>query len=620
MKNLNRKQKRCLSRIILSAVLLVVIRIMDPPGLWGLFYAIPYLIAGYDVLYDAGRNILHGQVFDENFLMCVATIGAFGCGEYPEGVMVMVLYQLGELFQSVAVGRSRDSISQMMSLCPDEARVLRDGKAEIVDPSEVEVGEIVELHPGEKAPLDGVVLTGESALDTSPLTGESVPRPLLPGEPVYSGCVNLSGVVSVRVTKCAEDSSAAKILEMMESATEKKAKTEQFITRFARIYTPAVCIAALLLAVVPSLISGQWQQWIYRAMTFLVISCPCALVISVPLTFFSGIGRASRSGILVKSGNDIERLADVTAFAFDKTGTLTCGSFRVTELRPVAISQQELLEKAAYAEHGSNHPIARSIVECWNRPLDRGRITAQTEHPGGGVTAQVDGKTILAGNHRFLTENGVQGVPDSTEGTTVFLAEDGVYLGEIRCEDTPKPEAEEALAALKQLGVKRLAMLTGDHKTVAQRIGNQLGLTEIHGNLLPGDKLKLLEQILDSNQNGTTAYVGDGINDAPVLRRADLGIAMGAMGTDAAIEAADVVLMDDDLGKLALAVRTAKRTIAIARQNIIFALGVKLLVLILGALGIANMWLAVFADVGVAVICILNACRLMVRSREQQNA
>lgn len=615
MKRLTKSQRRRLYRILVSAVLWLGLRIYEPEGLWGLLYLAPYLMVGYDVLWSAVRNILHGQIFDENFLMCVATIGAFGCGEYPEGVMVMVLYQLGELFQSVAVGRSRESISAMMDLCPDEARVLLDGKTQVVDPTEVEVGQTIEIRPGERMPLDGVVLSGESAMDASPLTGESVPRPLSPGEAVYGGCVNLSGVITVTVTKPAEESSAARILEMMESATEKKAKTEQFITRFARVYTPLVCILALLLAVVPSLVTGNWSQWVYRAMTFLVISCPCALVISVPLTFFGGIGSASKSGILVRSGSDLEKLADTRVMVFDKTGTLTQGRFSVTELRPQGISEAELLEKAAYAESASSHPIARSVLEAYGKEIQSERISTQSEQAGHGVAAVVDGKELLAGSRKYLLEHGVTGVPAQTSGTTVFVAEDGVYQGAVLCADQPKPEAREALRALRNRGVRKLVMLTGDDYAVAQRIASQLELDAAHGNLLPEDKLTQTETLLEEKPGGFLAFVGDGINDAPVLRRSDLGIAMGAMGSDAAIEAADVVLMDDDLRNLPRAMAIARKTRTIAKENIVFALGIKAVVLLLGAVGIANMWMAVFADVGVAVLAILNACRLMWRGR-----
>ena len=615
MKKLTRSQKKRLARIIVSAALWILIRVVEPQGLWGLVYLAPYLLAGYDVLWKAVRNIAHGQVFDENFLMCVATIGAFGCGEYPEGVMVMVLYQLGELFQSVAVGRSRESISAMMDLCPDEARVLREGRSETVDPSEVEIGATIEVHPGERLPLDGVVLTGESSMDASPLTGESVPRALAPGEAVFSGCVNLSGVITVQVTKSAEESSAARILGMMESATEKKAKTEQFITRFAKVYTPLVCGLALLLAVVPSLITGDWGEWVYRAMTFLVISCPCALVISVPLTFFGGVGKASRSGILVRSGGDLEKLAKVTTMVFDKTGTLTQGRFQVEQLTPVGVTEQTLLELAAYAESASSHPIALSILEAYGSPIDERRIGKRSEQAGHGVSAEVDGRTVLAGSRKYLTEHGVQNVPEQHSGTTVFVAWDGRYIGAVSCADEPKSEAQEALHSLKTKGVSRLVMLTGDNSAVARNISARLGLDEAKGDLLPEDKLAYTEQLLGEKQAGFLAFVGDGINDAPVLRRSDLGIAMGAMGSDAAIEAADVVLMDDDLRKLPQAMDIASQTVAIARQNIVFALGIKILTMLLGALGVADMWMAVFADVGVAVICILNACRLMGKSK-----
>ena len=525
--------------------------------------------------------------------------------------MVMVLYQLGELFQSVAVGRSRESIAAMMELCPDEARVLREGGAETVDPSEVSIGETIEVRPGERMPLDGVVLTGESAMDASPLTGESVPRALMPGEAVFSGCVNLSGVITVQVTKIAEESSAARILEMMESATEKKAKTERFITRFAKVYTPLVCLLALLLAVVPSLITGNWGQWVYRAMTFLVISCPCALVISVPLTFFGGVGQASRSGILVRSGSDLERLADTRVMVFDKTGTLTQGRFQVEKLEPVGVTEAQLLELAAYAESASSHPIAQSILRAYNAPVDENRVGARSEQAGHGVSAQVDGTEVLAGSRKYLLEHGVEQVPEQQEGTTVFVARCGQYIGAVFCADEPKAEAMEALRALKAGGVRKLVMLTGDNSAVAQRIASRLGLDAAKGDLLPEDKLRYTEELLSEKQDGFLAFVGDGINDAPVLRRSDLGIAMGAMGSDAAIEAADVVLMDDDLRKLPKAMAIARKTTGIARQNIVFALGIKGITLVLGALGIANMWMAVFADVGVAVLCILNACRLM---------
>ncbi len=614
MIRLTKKQRRTLRRIAVAAILWIALRVLQPQGLPGLLYLAPYLIAGYDVLFNAWRNILHGQVFDENFLMCVASIGAFGCGEYPEGVMVMILYQLGELFQGVAVNRSRDSISAMMDLCPDEARVFRENTWEIVDPSEVEVGEQVEVHPGERIPLDGFVLSGESTMDASPLTGESVPRPLENGAMVFGGCVNLTGVIVMEVTKPAEESSAARILEMMESATEKKAKTEQFITRFARVYTPLVCVLALIMAVIPSLITGDWREWVYRAMTFLVISCPCALVISVPMTFFGGIGKASRNGILVKSGADLEKLADTTVIVFDKTGTLTEGRFAVTAVEPVGVGPELLLESAAYAESSSSHPLAKSILAAYGKSIDTGRITRQQEQAGHGVCATVDGREILAGSRKYLASHKISGIPEGTGGTAVYVALDGRYLGAIYCADAPKREAAASLTALKDLGIPRQVMLTGDDELVAEDISVQLGITEVHGNLLPEDKLSQVEKLLETKKKGFLMFVGDGINDAPVLRRSDLGIAMGAMGSDAAIEAADVVLMDDNLRSLPLAVSIARQTMAIARQNIVFALGIKIIVMLLGALGVANMWMAVFADVGVAIICILNACRLMMRN------
>lgn len=499
MKRMTKAQKKRLGRILLSAVLWAGIALWEPEGLWGLCYLLPYLIAGYDVLFDAGRNILHGQIFDENFLMCIATIGAFFCGEYPEGVMVMVLFQLGELFQSVAVGRSRDSIAAMMALCPDEARILRDGQEEILDPEEVAVGETIEVWPGEKVPLDGVVLAGESTLDTSPLTGESLPRSLEPGASVYSGCVNLSGTIQVQVTREAGASTAAKILKMMESATEKKAKTEQFITRFARVYTPVVCIGALALAVIPSLITGAWSQWIYRAMTFLVISCPCALVISVPLTFFGGIGMASRNGILVKSGGDLEKLEKADGFVFDKTGTLTQGTFSVVELCPVGVTAEELLEVAAHVEASSNHPIGRSILAAYGKNPDSSRMTSVLEQAGHGVSCVLDGKPVLAGNRKFLVDHQISGLPENGGGTSVFVARDQVYLGMLRCQDQPKEEAREVLVQLESLGVKRRAMLTGDDGAAAEPVGQALGLTEVHSNLLPGDKLQRLEEMLEEH-------------------------------------------------------------------------------------------------------------------------
>ncbi len=611
MKQLTRIQKNRLKRALVSGLGLGALLVFCPEGHWGLLFLAPYLIAGYDVLWTAVGNIRRGRVFDENFLMTIATIGAFLCGEYPEGVMVMVLYQLGELAQSIAVGRSRQSISALMELCPEEARVLRRGEAEMVPPEDVETGEILEIWPGEKVPLDGTVLSGASTLDTAPLTGESIPRPLEPGAAAFSGCVNLSGVIRVAVTRAAEESSAAKIIQMMESATEKKARTEQFITRFSRVYTPIVCLAAMLLTMIPSVLTGQWQVWLYRAMTFLVISCPCALVISVPLTFFGGIGMASRRGILVRSGGDLEKLSGISTMAFDKTGTLTEGVFSVKEIISGGAPAEYVLEKAAYAEAASNHPLALGVLRAYSGRVDESRVTERQEIPGQGLSARVDGRWILAGNRRFLMEKGICGLPETAESTAVFVAEDGAWLGTIVCQDFPRPEAETSLEELRHLGVTRLVMLTGDREAVGKQVGETLGLDEVYSELLPGDKLSRVEQLISREQGGLVCYAGDGINDAPVLRRADLGIAMGAMGTDAAIEAADVVLMENNLARLPEAMVIARKTMKIARQNIGFALGIKCLVLILGALGRTSMYLAVFADVGVSLLAILNACRLM---------
>lgn len=607
MKKLTKSQKIRLTRIIAAAIIWAVIKVIEPEGAWNLIFLVPYLMAGYDVLLKALRNIKNGQVFDENFLMTIASIGAFCCGEAPEGVMVMVLYQVGELFQNIAVQRSRNSIAALLDLCPDEARVLRNGETEIMDPEDVEIGETFLVYPGERIPLDGVILEGETTINTAPLTGESMPRNAEAGAAVFSGTINLSGVISVESTKLAGESSAARIIELMEEASEKKAKTEQFISRFAKVYTPIVCLAALLLAVIPSIVTGNWSEWIYRAMTFLVISCPCALVISVPMSFFGGIGLASRKGVLVKSGMDLEKLADIRQMVFDKTGTLTSGSFAVTAVIPHSGTEEELLYKAAHAESQSSHPMAKSIVRAYSGIIDSEKISHLTEQAGRGVICEFEGRQLLAGNLRLLRENGVE-ADAVAEDSAVYIAEDGTYLGMILCEDIPKAEATDAIAALKKQGVSSFYMLSGDHKTPAEKVGKALGLTAVFSQLLPEEKLSKLETLLSENQ--PLAYVGDGINDAPVLCRADVGIAMGAMGSDAAIEAADVVLMDDNLMKLPEAIRIAKQTMVIVKQNIAFALGVKFLVMLLGALGIANMWMAIFADVGVAILCILNAFRL----------
>ena len=572
-------------------------------------FLLAYLCVGYDVLLSALRNIRRGEIFDENFLMSVASIGALCMGEFAEAIAVMALYQVGEYFQDKAVDKSRASITALMDIRPDYANRLVDGAPVRVKPEEVAVGELILVKPGEKLPLDGVVTEGTSSLDTSALTGESLPRDVREGDSVLSGCVNLSGVLTVRVSASYGESTVAKILTLVEESGDAKASTERFITRFSRVYTPLVCLAAVLLAVVPSLFDGQWQSWIYRALTFLVISCPCALVISVPLTFFSGIGGASKRGVLVKGANHLEMLAQLDTVAFDKTGTLTRGVFTVTTVSPVGMPREALLDAAAHAEIYSDHPISRSLREAYGAALDASRVADAEEIAGHGIRVQVDGREVLAGNDRLMALHHIDCAQVSEVGTVVHVAADGAYAGYIVIADVIKDGAVQAVQALKDAGVARLAMLTGDRETVAADIAQRVGLTEYRAGLLPEGKVTALEGLL--GQEHHVAFVGDGINDAPVLRRADLGIAMGGMGSDAAIEAADVVLMDDQIGKVALAVRQAKRTMRIARQNIVFALGVKAIVMLLGAVGIANMWLAVFADVGVAMLAILNAMRAM---------
>ncbi len=573
-------------------------------------FIIGYLVAGYDVVLRALRNISHGQIFDENFLMAVASIGAMCIGEFAEGVAVMAFYQVGEWFQDRAVDKSRTSISALMDIRPEYAILVKDGKETKVSPEEVGVGDTIRIHPGERVPLDGVVISGTSSLNTTALTGESLPRDVGEGDSVISGCVNLSGLLTVRVTNSYGESAVSRILDLVESSGENKAKTERFITRFARVYTPAVCGAALLLAVIPSLIDGNWVQWLHRALTFLVISCPCALVISVPLTFFSGIGGASKQGVLVKGANYMELLAKLDTVVFDKTGTLTKGVFTVTAIHPEKVSEDTLLEVAALAEVYSDHPISKSLKTAWNRALDSNRVSRVEEVAGHGIKAVVDGHTVYAGNDKLMAQMNIQWKPCEKQGTIVHVAQDGVYMGHIVISDVVKETAPDAIKDLKELGARRLVMLTGDRKAVGEDIAARLSLTEVHAELLPQDKVSWVEKLLETAE-GTLAFVGDGINDAPVLARADLGIAMGALGSDAAIEAADVVLMDDDPQKLAVGVRIARKTTRIAYQNIVFALAVKAVVLLLGALGIANMWLAVFADVGVCVLAILNATRAM---------
>ena len=614
---MTRKQKKMLIRIAVAAALLicayVVTHFVSLPW-WAqlICFIVPYAVAGWDVLWKAVRNIAHGQVFDENFLMALATVGAFFTAEYGEGVAVMLFYQIGELFQSYAVGKSRRSIAALMDIRPDSATVERDGVEETVDPDEVAVGETIVVKPGERIPLDGVVISGSAAVDTAALTGESAPRDAAEGDEVISGCVDLTGVLRVRVSKPYGESTVSRILDMVENASEKKARHENFITRFARWYTPSVVIAAVLLAVIPPLFVGGWAEWIHRALIFLVISCPCALVISIPLSFFGGIGGASKRGILVKGSNYLEALADVDTLVFDKTGTLTRGVFSVAAVHPQELGEHELLELAALAEHFSNHPISRSLKEAYDNEIDPARVKDVQELPGRGVRAEVDGHDVAVGNGRLMDDLGVSWHDCHLPGASVHVAVDGKYAGHIVISDAPKPGAKETISALKGLGVARCVMLTGDIEQVGSAVARELGLDEVHCQLLPADKVARVEQMLAGRGGkGKLAFVGDGVNDAPVLSRADVGVAMGALGSDAAIEAADVVLMDDDLARLTDAIGIARKTLRIVRENIVFALAVKAIVLILGALGLANMWMAVFADVGVSVIAILNAMRAL---------
>ena len=611
---MSKKQKRMLARLVAAAVLFAAALPLPLTG-WprlGLFL-VPYAIVGWDVLWRAVRNIAHGQVFDENFLMALATIGALATGEYPEAVFVMLFYQVGELFQSYAVDQSRKSITALMDIRPDYANMEVDGQLQQVDPEDVAVGDTIVIKPGERIPLDGVVLEGSTTVDTAALTGESLPREAGPGDDVISGCVNLSGLLRVQVTRPFEESTVSKILDLVENASGRKAKAEHFITKFARYYTPIVVLAAVALAFLPPLFTSiQWVESIHRALNFLVVSCPCALVISVPLSFFGGIGGASRDGILVKGGNYLEVLARTEIVVFDKTGTLTQGVFNVTAIHPDDCSEGQLLELAALAESWSDHPISRSLKEAYGKELDSARVSEAEELSGRGVRAVVDGHTVCAGNDKLMEDIGVSWHPCHRVGTTVHVAADGVYLGHIVISDQVKPDAKEAIAALKAQGVRKTVMLTGDAREVGEDVAGRLGLDEVHTQLLPADKVEQVETLLKQvSSKGALAFVGDGINDAPVLSRADVGIAMGGLGSDAAIEAADIVLMDDKPSKIAHAIAIARRTLAIVRQNIVFALAVKLLVLVLSAAGWASMWAAVFADVGVSVIAILNAMRCL---------
>lgn len=619
--DMTKKQKKMLYRIIVTFLLFAVLMVCEHTGRmdgWNkivlfVIYLVPYLVIGYDIVYKAARNISHGQVFDENFLMMIATFGAFGVGEYSEAVAVMLFYQVGELFQGYAVGKSRQSISDMMDICPEYANIEEDGVLKQVDPDDVEVGSIIVVKPGERIPLDGIVVEGESLIDTAALTGESVPKSAKAGDEIISGCVNGSGTLKVKTTKEFDDSTVAKILELVENASSKKAKVENFITRFAKYYTPVVTIGAVILAILPPLIlGGGWAEWIQRACIFLVISCPCALVISVPLGFFGGIGAASKIGVLVKGSNYLEAVAEMTTIVFDKTGTLTKGEFKVTDVITENGSKEELIELAALGEGYSNHPIANSIREAYGKELDLNRVTNTEEIAGHGIKAVIDGKTVLLGNEKLMKSESIFYTPCKSMGTVVYVACNGVFEGAVVISDTIKDGAKEAIHDMKQVGVRHTVMLTGDRKEAAETVAQTLGIDEVHAELLPGGKVEQVEALLKAEkEKERLAFVGDGINDAPVLTRADIGIAMGSMGSDAAIEAADIVLMDDDVTKIASVVRIARKTLRIVKQNIVFALAIKALVLILGALGMANMWEAVFADVGVSVIAILNSMRTL---------
>lgn len=624
---MNKKQKKMLWRIIVSAVLMVALHFVPVTGLVRFaLYMVPYFIVGYDILWKAVLGIWNRQVFDENFLMAVATVGAIvigltDSGDYTEAIAVMLFYQIGELFQSYAVGRSRKNISELMDIRPDYANVEVDGQLEQVDPDEVEVGSIIIVQPGEKVPIDGIVAEGRSTLNTAALTGESLPREVEEGGEIISGCINLTGLLKIRTTKEFGESTVSKILDLVENASSRKSKSEAFISKFAKVYTPAVCYSAVALALLPPLtrqflmgLTPDWADWFYRALTFLVISCPCALVISIPLSFFAGIGGASNQGVLVKGSNYLETLAQTRTLVFDKTGTLTEGVFEVTRITPAeGFEEGRLLELAALAESASSHPISKSLQKAYGQELDRSRVGQVEERSGAGVVAEVDGKSVAAGNDKLMNQLGVAFQESDEPGTVVHISVDGVYAGQILIADRIKPGAAQAIAQLRSAGVRRMVMLTGDHRSVAEKVAKELGIDEYYSELLPADKVTKVEELLAerSNDRDKLAFVGDGINDAPVLSRADIGIAMGAMGSDAAIEAADVVLMDDDPRKIAKAIKISRKCLRIVYQNTWFAIGVKLGCLLLGALGIANMWLAIFADVGVMVLAVLNAIRAL---------
>ena len=617
---MNKKQKKVLTRIIIAAVLMIAFSFLTVEDYTAfVLFLIPYLVIGYDILIKAGKGIKNHQVFDENFLMAVATVGAIALGDYREGVAVMLFYQIGELFQSYAVGKSRRNISDLMDIRPDYANIERDGEIEEVDPDEVEIGSIIVVKPGEKVPIDGVIIEGTTTLNTSALTGESVPRDASEGDEVISGCINMTGVLRIKTTKEFGESTVSKILDMVENASSRKSRSENFISKFAKYYTPAVCYGALALAVLPPIVrmlfmgfSPEWGDCLLGELTFLVISCPCALVISIPLSFFAGIGGASNAGVLVKGSNYLETLAGTKYVVFDKTGTMTQGVFEVTGVHHNTLPMNEILEYAALAESFSSHPISRSLQKAYGKAIDQSRVTDVQEVSGKGVIAKVDGRTVAAGNAKLMELEGIPYQECHSVGTVVHMAVDGEYVGHILIADLLKPHAEEAIRALKVAGIKKTVMLTGDAKRVADKVAADLGIDEVHSELLPGDKVAMVEKLLSQkNEKEKLAFVGDGINDAPVLSRADIGIAMGAMGSDAAIEAADIVLMDDDPLKIAKAIRIARKCMRIVYENIYFAIGVKVICLILGALGIANMWVAIFADVGVMVIAVLNAIRTL---------
>ena len=617
---MNKKQKKMLLRIIIAAVLIVVFSLLPAEGyLRFVLFMIPYLVIGYDILKKAFKGILNKQVFDENFLMAVATVGAILLGDYSEGVAVMLFYQIGELFQSYAVGKSRRNISELMDIRPDYANIEKDGTLEQVDPDEVEIGTIIVVQPGEKVPIDGVITEGTSTLNTSALTGESLPRDAKAGDEVISGCINMTGVLKIRTIKEFGESTVSKILELVENSTSRKSRSEDFISKFAKYYTPAVCYGALALAILPPLVrmlamgaAPQWDMWIYRALTFLVISCPCALVISIPLSFFAGIGGASHEGVLVKGSNYLEAMSQTKYVVFDKTGTMTQGVFEVSGIHHNEMPDEKLLEYAVLAECSSSHPISKSLQKAYGKPIDRNRVTDIEEISGNGVIAKVDGISVAAGNTKLMNRLGIAYQDCHHVGTVVHMAIDGKYAGHILISDIIKPHAKEAIAELKKAGISKTVMLTGDSKRVADQVAGELGIQEVYSELLPADKVSRVEELLNQkSEKAKLAFVGDGINDAPVLSRADIGIAMGALGSDAAIEAADIVLMDDDPLKISKAIKIARKCIRIVYENIYFAIGIKILCLILGALGIANMWVAIFADVGVMILAVLNAIRTL---------